>query len=221
MICAQSLRTGGVKPVGNSPLRSIVAVAGMLLAITAASWAQTRRHQAVYYEPTVKQIIRQDCGRCHSGPTRYLMDYDSLKSYADSGLLATMIQGPMNRFAGNDARTLLNWIDAGAPEKPAGGQPAAFVSPACPNPAVHGTGRGAGAGMETVTYRDTIARILKRDCLRCHSGRFRNLTTYNEVKRYADNGLLKTLVQRGGPMHRFAGPDSRVIIAWIDAGAPQ
>ncbi len=221
MIRAKSLQANGVKPFGNAPLRSFFGGAGILLAIAAVSWAQTRQHQPVFYEPTVKQIVQQDCGRCHSGPTRYLMDYDSLKAYADSGLLATMVQGPMNRFAGNDAQPLLNWIDAGAREKPAAGQPAAFASPACPNPAVHGTGRGAGTGPEAITYRNTIAHILKQDCLRCHSGRFRNLTTYNEVKRYADNGLLKTLVQKGGPMHRFAGPDSRVIITWIDAGAPQ
>jgi len=41
------------------------------------------------------------------------------------------------------------------------------------------------------------------------------------VKTYAKNGLLESLVQPGGPMHRFAGPDSRLIIAWVHNGAPQ
>ncbi|HIJ57671.1 MAG TPA: hypothetical protein HPQ03_16320, partial [Deltaproteobacteria bacterium] len=55
-----------------------------------------------YYEPTIKNIIAADCGRCHSGPTRNLMDYDSLKTYAGTGMLETMVQGPMRGFAGND-----------------------------------------------------------------------------------------------------------------------
>ena len=70
----------------------------------------------IYYETNIKQIIRNDCGRCHSGATRNLMDYDNLKAYADSGMLATMVQGPMRRFAGNDFQAILDWIQQGAPE---------------------------------------------------------------------------------------------------------
>jgi hypothetical protein len=46
------------------------------------------------------------------------------------------------------------------------------------------------------------------------------LTTYENLKVYVDNGLLQILVQRGGPMHRFAGPDSRKILGWVKDGAP-
>lgn len=164
-----------------------------------------------YYENTIKDIIRTDCARCHSGPTRNLTDYDSLKTYADTGLLATMIQGPMRRFAGNDTQILLEWIQGGAPEK-APVVPARFG--ASPTP---GTGGPTPGGQ--VTYHNTVKNILAKDCLRCHSGPFRNLTTYENVKKYADNGLLKTLVLPGGPMHRFAGPDTRQIILWINSGA--
>ena len=162
-----------------------------------------------YYENTIKDIIRADCARCHSGPTRNLTDYDSLKTYADTGLLATMVQGPMRRFAGNDTQIILKWIRNGAPEK-------APVVPARFGP-VPGTSGPIPGGQ--VTYHNTIKNILAKDCLRCHSGQFRNLTTYEKVKKYADNGLLKTLVLPGGPMHRFAGPDTRQIMLWINSGA--
>jgi hypothetical protein len=176
---------------------------------------------AVYYEPTIKNIISNDCAQCHSGPSRNLMDYDSLKMYADTGLLATMVQGPMNQFAGSDAQTIVTWAQNGAPEK----SPTVRVffrsgGGNCP------PGQPQGAvGMQgqqgPITYNNGIRQVLAKDCLRCHSGPFRNLTTYDNVKVYVDNGLLKTLVSIGGPMHRFAGPDSHLIIAWIDSGAPQ
>ncbi len=179
---------------------------------------------SVYYEPEIQNIIRNDCGRCHSGVTRNLMDYDSLKTYADSGLLAAMVQGPMARFAGGDAQTILGWIDQGAAEKPTGQKVQFLTSPGRAGPKSVRTGPGVPTGNiggELITYNNTIQYILKQDCLRCHSGRFRNLTTYENVKRYADNGLLASLVQLGGPMHRFAGPDSRLIITWVHQGAPQ
>ena len=175
----------------------------------------------IYYESTIKGIIRADCGRCHSGPTRNLTDYDSLKAYAESGLLETMVQGPMRRFAGNDAGTIVKWIQAGSPEKPRTAGQARFsqktgVNNPCPNP---GTGRLTDRPTAQITYNSTIKGVLIKDCLRCHSGPFRNLTTYKNVKMYVDNGLLKTLVLPGGPMHRFAGPDTRLIMAWINSGA--
>jgi hypothetical protein len=181
--------------------------------------------QKTYYENTVKEIIRADCGRCHSGPTRNLTDYDSLKAYADSGLLATMVQGPMRRFAGNDAQTILKWIQDGAPEKPAVAKAAFTHKPGSNNPVSGGPGCRPGIPLANVpngqiTYHDIIKPILAKDCLRCHSGPFRNLTTYENVKMYVDNGLLKMLVMPGGPMHRFAGPDTHQIIAWINNGAP-
>jgi len=178
----------------------------------------------ISYESPIKQIIRSDCGRCHSGPTRNLTDYDSLKAYAEGGLLQTMVQGPMRRFAGNDVGTIVKWINDGAPEKPNAGAPVRFTRkaavnvPPCPAPGTNGAATSQGA---QVTYTGTIKDVLAKDCLRCHSGPFRNMTTYKNVKMYVDNGLLKTLVLPGGPMHRFAGPDTRLFIAWINNGAPR
>jgi hypothetical protein len=196
------------------------------------------KSQRVYYDNTIKGIILNDCGRCHSGPTRNLTDYDSLKAYADTGLLATMVQGPMRRFAGNDVQTIVDWVQQGAPEKPAApAQPAAKAAafaqgpgaggqplvggPLCPNPEPGPGGLLRQAPDSQITYNNTVKQILAKDCLRCHSGPFRNLSTYAHVKMYVDNGLLKTLVMPGGPMHRFAGPDTREIVAWINGGAPQ
>jgi len=178
----------------------------------------------IYYESPIKQIIRADCGRCHSGPTRNLTDYDSLKAYAEGGLLQTMVQGPMRRFAGNDVGTIVKWINDGAPEKPNAGAQVRFTRkpagnvPPCPAPGTNGAATSQG---EQVTYTGTIRDVLAKDCLRCHSGPFRNMTTYKNVKMYVDNGLLKTLVLPGGPMHRFAGPDTRLFMAWINNGAPR
>lgn len=193
----------------------------------------------VYYEPTIRDIMRKDCARCHSGPNRNLMDWDSVRAYVDNGMLSAMIQGPMRRFAGADAEVILGWIDAGAPENPprTGAAPVAFGQPLGAGRGAgqgHAAGQGPGAGQgvcppgpgltpagQPLTYAGTIEGLLAQDCLRCHLGPFRKLTTYEEVKMYVDNGLLKTLVEPGGPMHRFAGPDTRVFLAWINAGAPR
>jgi hypothetical protein len=135
-----------------------------------------------------------------------------------------MVQGSMSRFAGGDARTILSWIGSGAQEKPPGKQANFFFSPDPTGSNRPGCPQGRAplhVPMGQATYSNSIKYILEGDCLRCHSGQFRNLTTYKNVKMYADNGLLKTLVQLGGPMHRFAGPDSRQIIAWVRSGAPK
>lgn len=177
--------------------------------------------QKVYYSDTIQNIIQSDCSQCHSGASRNLMDYDNLKAYADSGILAIMVQGPMSRFAGNDAPTILAWIDSGAPEKPQA-TTAAFPAPACPtSPGTFPGNNAAGPAEVPITYENTIQYVIAGDCLRCHAGPFRNLTTYENVKMYVDNGLLKTLVQPGGQMHRFAGPDARLFLIWIRNGAPR
>jgi len=183
--------------------------------------------QNIYYEPAIKNIIANDCARCHSGPTRNLMDYDSLKVYAESGILETMVQGPMRRFAGNDAQIIIDWVRNGSKEKP-DAVPVGFFNFGSN---YNGGGQGCiGGGNQApwanipsnkITYNNTIKYILAKDCLQCHSSQFRNLTTYQNVKMYANNGLLKTLIQRGGPMHRFAGPDSKYIISWVNNGAPR
>jgi hypothetical protein len=190
--------------------------------IFAFSSDDIQARNSVYYEPEIQNIIKKDCGRCHSGVTRNLMDYDSLNAYAASGMLAAMVQGPMRGFAGSDVQAILDWIRQGAPEKPAGQKAGFLPGPGRVGPKSARPGFGAQAAKlpgDQITYNNTIKYILKQDCLRCHSGKFRNLTTYVNVKRYADSGLLETLVRRGGPMHRFAGPDSRLITAWVHRGA--
>jgi hypothetical protein len=181
--------------------------------------------QKVYYEPTIKAIVLNKCARCHSGATRNLTEYDALQMYATSGLLRAMVSpgGPMGGFAGSDAQTIIDWVDQGALEKP-GAAAVAFMrhNP----PASHMPGLGPDPFPVTVpnnqiNYNNTIKFIVAKDCLECHAGKFRNLTTYSTLKYYVDNGLLAALVQPGGQMHRFAGPDSKYIMAWISNGAPQ
>ena len=178
--------------------------------------------QQVYYENVIKDIIKRHCGRCHSGMSRNLMDYDSLKAYVGNGMLWAMVSpgGPMNRFARTDAQTIVAWINSGAPEKPQA-IAARFV------PQSNGGGCIPGFGprpfpvdvpLDQITYSNTIQYIIAKDCLECHSIPFRNLTTYKNVKYYVDNGLLKKLIQVGGSMHRFAGQDSRYTFARLGPG---
>ncbi len=178
--------------------------------------------QKIYFEPTVRDIIVRDCGRCHSGKSRNLTDWDHIRVFVDNGMLEAMLQGPMQRFAGPDADVILAWIKSGASENPpksgAGATPAALVCPPTPQGAFQGRQQPAPG---SITYTNTIADILAKDCLRCHMGPFRKLTTYEEVKYYVDNGLLETLVMPGGPMHRFSGPDTRFFMMWIRDGAPR
>ncbi|KPA19040.1 magnetosome protein Mad1 [Candidatus Magnetomorum sp. HK-1] len=187
------------------------------------AFAQNPNQSQVYYDPTIKNIIRNDCARCHSGVTRNLMDYDSLKAYADNGLLEAMVLGPMSRFAGNDQQKILDWVKNGAPEQPgaAANKVGFFSFPHHPAACMGQPAPWANTPPNKITYTNTIKFIVAKDCLQCHSGQFRNLTTYSNLKFYVDNGLLKLLVQPGGPMHRFAGPDTQYIMAWIKNKAPK
>ncbi|MBF0202527.1 MAG: hypothetical protein HQK66_14715, partial [Desulfamplus sp.] len=121
----------------------------------------------------------------------------------------------------NDQGTILDWINSGAPEKPGAAQ-ANFFSPmtngatGCPSQMFV-----PDVPIDQINYTNTIQYVLARDCLGCHSDKFRNLTTYENVKVYVDNGLLRSLVRRGGAMHRFAGPDAKLIVMWVDKGAPR
>ncbi len=190
------------------------------------SSSQTIASKKIYYENSIKTIIRRDCGRCHSGMARNLMEYDNVKAYIDSGLLTAMISpgGPMNGFAGNDADFILTWIHQGAKEKPAASIQVGFKNQPSPNGCMISLGPApfpVNVPMNKISYDNTIKYIIARDCLKCHSGTFRNLATYSNVKYYADNGLLRELVQLGGQMHRFSGPNSPYFITWIKNGAPR
>jgi len=196
----------------------------------------------VYYEPTIRDIIRKDCLRCHSGGTKSLRDWDSVRAYAQNGMLEAMVLGSMRRFANQDADIILQWLRNGAPENPpraargtmvaAAGQP--LPGPSGPGPGLRqGQGMGQGMGLHQgmgggqavpagdLTYSGVIEGLLAQDCMRCHLGPFRKMTTYEDVKMYVDNGLFEALIVPGGQMHRFAGPDTKVFLAWARAGAPR
>jgi len=115
----QALAAQAIKNARSAPdWRPLPAQNGLLVAAA----------KKVYYEPTIRDTVMNDCSRCHSGAVRNLMDYDSLKMYGDSGMLSAMIQGPMAQFAGQDASLILDWINAGAPEHPSKSTtPAAFT----------------------------------------------------------------------------------------------
>ncbi len=90
---------------------------------------------------------------------------------------------------------------------------------ACPGAAANNAPQ---SNAQTVTYTNTVQGIIHQNCLRCHGGPIRTLTTYDQVKAYADNGLLLMMTQPGGPMSRFlSAHESHQISAWIKAGAPR
>jgi hypothetical protein len=74
---------------------------------------------------------------------------------------------------------------------------------------------------EKITYSNTIKFIVAKNCLECHSGKFRNLASYGNLRFYADSGLLKKLIIPGGEMHRFSGPDTQTFNNWIINGTPK
>jgi hypothetical protein len=76
-----------------------------------------------------------------------------------------------------------------------------------------------GAGS---SYDAAVSGIVSRNCLRCHGGAMRNLSTYQNLKSYATSGLLMMMVQPGGPMSHFLAPaEAQQIIDWVDAGGPR
>lgn len=128
---------------------------------------------------------------------------------------------------------------------PRAGMGGATAAP-CPGAGGHGGGHaapcpGAGAtgnqnlpststhvqsptttGTATITYSANVRPILERNCYKCHSGPLRNLTTYDQVRPYADSGLLLMMTQPGGPMSRFLTADEfHTIRSWVNAGAPR
>jgi hypothetical protein len=72
------------------------------------------------------------------------------------------------------------------------------------------------------SYDATVAPIVSKNCLRCHGGPMRNLSTYQNLKQYAASGLLAMMIQPGGPMSHFLTPaEAQVITDWIAAGEPR
>lgn len=111
------------------------------------------------------------------------------------------------------------------------GQPNCPTAP-CPMHQSHQAGMHAqpSASMNTapsygntqpITYSNGVSQIINANCIRCHGGPIRNLSTYTNLKAYADNGLLMMMVQPGGPMSRFlSAEDADKIISWVKSGAP-
>jgi len=178
----------------------------------------------VYYEPDIRDIVRKDCARCHSGSLRNLMSWDSVRSYVDNGLLAAMLQGPMRQFAGPvDANAVLAWIEAGAPENPPRRTGATTASTTASTTAAATTAATTGtegaAAAQPLTYSGAVEPVLARDCLRCHLGPYRKMTTYEEVKALVDSGRFQTMLAPGGLMAPFAGNDAQTLLNWSKSGA--
>ena len=84
----------------------------------------------------------------------------------------------------------------------------------------HAAAPSTPANTQALTYSKDIQPIIEKNCLRCHGGPIRTLKTYDQVKAYADSGLLKMMTQPGGPMSRFlTAEESQRLSAWIDSGA--
>ncbi|MBI5481362.1 MAG: hypothetical protein HY906_21060 [Deltaproteobacteria bacterium] len=72
------------------------------------------------------------------------------------------------------------------------------------------------------TYSGSVAEIVSRNCLRCHGGALRNLSTYQNIRSYAQSGLLGMMIQPGGPMSHFLAPaEAPQLLDWVDAGEPR
>lgn len=112
-------------------------------------------------------------------------------------------------------------IQAAAPG-PCPGGPGGLCPGAVQNPAptVPAPSAGYASPANSITYSRHIQEVVASNCLRCHGGPLRNLSTYQNLKAYVDNGLLMMMVQPGGPMSRFLTADqAHLIILWIQSGA--
>jgi hypothetical protein len=128
-------------------------------------------------------------------------------------------------------RAMMAGVRVGA--APAAAAPAAAAAPD-PAPAAKGVlvaaptppcARATPAAQTTrpaPTYDGAVADIVQRNCLRCHGGALRNLSTYQNLQSYAKSGLLMMMIQPGGPMSHFLAPaEAQQIIDWVEAGQPR
>ena len=115
------------------------------------------------------------------------------------------------------------------PGVPVGGNQLTGSPPPLPRPNSPTTQAFAGAAIggtfaaaTAPSYDATVAPIVSKNCLRCHGGPMRNLSTYQNLKQYAASGLLAMMIQPGGPMSHFLTPaEAQVITDWIAAGEPR
>lgn len=85
--------------------------------------------------------------------------------------------------------------------------------------------------LSNVTYGASVAPIIDRQCLNCHSAAvsFGNVTleTYADIKQYVDNGKLLSSIKHDGsssPMpkggDKLSDCNINIIQTWVEAGAP-
>jgi len=78
------------------------------------------------------------------------------------------------------------------------------------------------APINAPAYSGTVSEIVARNCLRCHGGALRNLSTYQNLRSYGQSGLLMMMIQPGGPMSHFLAPaEAQQLIDWVEAGEPR
>jgi len=81
-----------------------------------------------------------------------------------------------------------------------------------------------------VTFAGAVAPVIQANCERCHNGSDPNggvlLTTYEDIKAVADNGLLVQVTTSTNPDvqmppgNPLPACDIQKITAWVEAGAP-
>jgi uncharacterized membrane protein len=181
----------------------------------------------VGFQMVFQKVIGPRCTECHSDRAGNLGAVN-LETYANTLALLQEIRDdimtsrmPKNRppLNAEEKQMLLAWIDAGGPLEAPGsaGEPV-------PNPTP--TPAPVPSEPEMLNYQLVDQQVLRPRCIGCHSeaGGNRggiNLESFENV--FKEKGFIKDAVVSGvmPPRRPLSDEQKRVLLNWIDQGAPK
>jgi formate dehydrogenase gamma subunit len=157
---------------------------------------------------------------------------------ADDSQLVIVQQagGHPAQLSDSDLSIIIAWIESGAPEALDGGFPTPTTVIASPTPTAIFTPPALAAGADMpLAFDSTIGPLLLEQCGACHAETALgglNMSTYSLllaggssgpviVPGEVDSSLLVTIQQAGGHAGQLSDSDLELMIAWIQAGAPE
>lgn len=175
--------------------------------------------EEVDFQLVMEKVMANNCVNCHSqeGGNRGELN---LETYENVVQVLTEIREqvsdrtmPPRRappLSDEQIQLIIAWIDAGAPEKAEG-----VVSPADPLPVA-------------TNYAIVFTQVIQPSCLKCHSTDDKpskkghiNLETYADLMTVKDD-VRRTVADGSMPRRsKLTDEQKKLILDWIDAGAPE
>lgn len=177
--------------------------------------AQAGQEDALAWTGTIGTIFKEKCSACHGSAGGFsAQEYGSVFKAIVPGnpqdsLVIQIHQGthPM-KFNEEQLAQVVAWIEAGAPETPGG-------------PSAEGAGLGA------ITWGDQVEGLFAVRCVACHGklGGF-SAETYDKVLSAVKPGSpsespVVTTQETGGHPGMFTAEELKIVIDWIQSGAPE